>query len=209
MLGAGVITSCSDDEPSDPTANAYNAVMTYNGTYGDASSFTYYAANSDKPQMYASAKQTALSDADVNKRVALRFYMETAESGVTMMKILNLRVVPTAFLQLTDLGNTTPEMSAIRFVSLERTGPYLNLMAYLDPEASNEYSIVGDRTSAYSGSADLYLSIKEGTATSGTRQATLVSFDIKQVWENNATRSVKVHFIDQATGTERVQTFTK
>lgn len=210
LMATSVLSSCTDDNDKDnhdPSQGALNAVMTYNGNFGETSSFTYYSTTSDTPQPYTSAIQPALSSSDIGKRVAMRFTLNGEQSGT--INVINLNVLPTAILEMVEADVAEANNKPVEVVSLDRTGPYLNLYAKLPAGVDHQYSIMCDRSTYGTSEPHLYLSITKSEEPSGTTLATLSCYDISQVWSSSATRKVVVHINNTTSGGATTFTFSK
>ncbi|MDE6383662.1 MAG: hypothetical protein K2K79_04850 [Paramuribaculum sp.] len=207
LAATAALTGCSkDNDLNRPDTSAFSNLMTYNGTAGETSTFTYYATNSDVPEIYVSPKVEGLTAADMGKRVALRYHVDDA----TSISVTTWRLVPTATVSIVDTEEAVANNKPINVKSIDRQGPYLNLYAMLPGEGSHTYTLLCDRETAYTANPQLYLSITESDEPSGIRLSTLSCYDMSQIWNSGMTQSVTVHINNSAsTGAQKVFTFKK
>lgn len=197
------LTGCSKDNDLNRPDNALSNVMTFNGTAGETSTFTYYATDSDIPVIYVSPKVEGLAATDMGKRVAVRYYVDDDYR----ISVTTCRLIPTASVSLADTEEAQANNAPVRVKSIDRTGPYLNLYAMLPGEGTHTYTLLCDRATAYTANPHLYLSITESTEPSGVRLSTLSCYDMGQIWESGMTQSVTVH-INNTASTNAPQVFT-
>lgn len=204
---AAALTGCSkDNDLNRPDSSEFNEVMTYNGTVGESSTFTYYAVNSDVPVIYVSPKVEALAATDIGKRVAMRYHLDDA----TSITVSSLRLIPTATVSIVDTEEAVANNKPVNVKSIDRQGPYLNLYAMLPGEGTHTYTLLCDRETAYTENPQLYLSITESDEPSGIRLTSLSCYDMSQIWNSGMTQSVTVHINNSASaGAQKVFTFKK
>lgn len=204
---AAALTGCSkDDDLNRPDTSAFSNLMTYNGTVGESSNFTYYAVNSDVPEIYVSPKVEGLAATDIGKRVALRYYVDDA----TSITVTSWRLVPTATVSIVDTEEAVANDKPVRVKGIDRQGPYLNLYAMLPGEGTHTYTLLCDRETAYTANPQLYLSITESDEPSGIRLSSLSCYDMSQIWNSGMTQSVTIHINNSASeGAQKVFTFKK
>lgn len=207
-LSAIAVTSCSDSDSQQPDVYC-TALVTYErstpapeGSDDNTATsyFTYYGENDAMPTTLT-AKANMPSSMKQGQRCILSFIPNdfanpTATGMVELVRCLN---VSTTTMQTAPAATAQAANAPINLLytkgepQIKRTGPYINIEAYMPYVEDRTYTIVADENSMQNAIPDLYLTTTASQPVHGITNTSIGSIDIQSIWRRLDIDGVRIH----------------
>lgn len=213
-VSATAICSCNSDSGYDPNESGVIALVTYNGTTQSTGSggqpnfvttFTYYGLNDSEVSTLYAQSPTNMYPSTLHEgdRVVLTYqpqdYTRPTQSGaITVVRLLEL---PTTEVQIVSSEAAQADNAGINLVfapaslgngqtvmqpALTRTGPYINIEAFMPYVADRKFILKADESTLNSSRPVLYMTTTASTPSSGMSQNTIGCINISRIWSTAA-----------------------
>ncbi len=202
-------SSCVDND--DPTVvSGVIALATYeqttsapnaNGGVSYTSTFTYYGPDDSAPTILIAAANIDQSNLKPGQRCIIEYtpanYANPTASG--QITLIRYKGVPTSSVTTASTETAQAANAAINLLyingqpSLNRTGKYINVEAYMPIVEGRTFSIVADEATLNTAMPDLYLTTSATGTPQGYSQTELGSIDIQSVWGRPDVEGVRLH----------------
>lgn len=208
FVSAIAVTACSDSDNGQPDVFC-TALVTYErstpapeGSVDNTATvyFTYYGENDAMPTTLTT-KANMPSDMKQGQRCILSFIPNdfanpTATGTVKLVRCLN---VATSSVQTAPAATAQAANAPINLLytkgqpQLKRTGPYINVEAYMPYVEDRTFSIIADESTLQSNMPDLYLTTTASQPVHGITNTTIGSIDIQSIWRRLDIDGVRIH----------------
>lgn len=204
------ITSCNTDSDYEPNQDGVIAIMTYNGTTQSSGSegganflttFTYYGLNdTETSTLYAQSTTNMYpSSLKAGDRVVLTYLPQdfsnpTMSGPITVVRLIQL---PTTEVEVVSSTEAQSNNKGINLVfaatnnengdivmqpALTRTGPYINIEAYMPYISDRKFILKADESTLSSSRPVLYMTTEAAMPESGIKQNTIGCINIGRIW---------------------------
>lgn len=200
LAAASALSSCNskEDDPEPPTGAKYIDIVTVVSTDADGSVFTFQP-QADEPTVTLTTSQTFKTEnVKAGDRIAIAYYYPGGEKRYTSGKV---RVVtyyscfgPTVTVA-PDSSDSNWSSRGMFVSSLWRAGTWLNLEAVVTAQSVEGMSmkLILDPATEGTDTPELHLVYAEPFS-GGMERTVFGSYDIASIWNNPATKQVKVFF---------------